>query len=105
MRAHIAGKIKIKPNWTFKKFLRNIGRRTFAAVIRVTSMHKPPAPDTSAAGKPPMTWEYFRQNGISVVSWAKEHGYSPWLVYSILKGDRKCVRGKSAQIAKELGLK
>lgn len=52
-----------------------------------------------------MTWEYFRQQGISVASWAKEHGYSPWLVYSILGGQRKCLRGKSAQIAKELGLK
>ncbi|MFA9287172.1 hypothetical protein ACCQ08_20480 [Comamonas sp. SY3] len=68
-------------------------------------MHQPSLSETAAAGKPPMTWEYFRKNGISVVSWAKEHGYSPWLVYTILKGGRKCLRGKSAQIAKELGLK
>lgn len=52
-----------------------------------------------------MTWEYFHQRGISVASWARERGYSPWLVYSILGGQRKCLRGKSAQIAKELGLK
>lgn len=67
-------------------------------------MHQHPTLEKTAAGKPPMTWEYFRKNGISVASWAKEHGYSPWLVYTILKGERKCLRGKSAQIAKELGL-
>lgn len=52
-----------------------------------------------------MTWEFFHEQGISVASWAREHGHSQWLVYAVLRGTRKCLRGKSAQIAKELGLK
>ena len=52
-----------------------------------------------------LSWEYFRTEGISVSSWAKEKGFNPRLVRSILRGERKCVRGESAKIAKELGLK
>lgn len=72
---------------------------------KVLDMNDPNVSDSEAGEKPQMTWEYFHENGISVASWAREHGYSPWLVYSILRGDRKCFRGKSAEIAKELGLK
>lgn len=52
-----------------------------------------------------MTWDQFRQQGITVATWAKERGFNPRLVYSILRGDRKCTRGQSHQIAKELGMK
>lgn len=43
--------------------------------------------------------------GISVTAWAQERGYSPHLVYSILSGARKCLRGQSHAIARELGMK
>lgn len=49
--------------------------------------------------------EKFHRSGKSVVSWAKENGYSAALVYLVLNGHRKCLRGKSHQIAVKLGLK
>lgn len=52
-----------------------------------------------------LSWEYFRAEGISVSSWAKEKGFNARLVRAILRGERKCLRGESAKIAKELGLK
>lgn len=72
-------------------------------------MHEPkmqPQPPSEAApSRSVLSWEYFRTEGISVSSWAKEKGFNPRLVRSILRGERKCVRGESAKIAKELGLK
>ncbi|MCT6721159.1 DNA-binding protein [Acidovorax sp. K2F] len=53
----------------------------------------------------PLSWDVFRQRGITVSEWARERGFSTDLVYAILRGKRKCVRGASYQIAKELGLK
>lgn len=38
-------------------------------------------------------------------SWAKEKGFNARLVRAILRGERKCLRGESAKIAKELGLR
>lgn len=52
-----------------------------------------------------MSWEIFRQRGISVAEWAEERGFSRHLVYAILRGNRKCLRGTSYEITKELGLK
>jgi gp16 family phage-associated protein len=47
----------------------------------------------------------FRQQGLSVSDWAKARGFSARLVYVILRGERKCLRGESFKIAKELGMK
>ena len=47
----------------------------------------------------------FLVRGESVKSWAKFHNFHPELVYSVLQGDRKCLRGQSLKIAKELGIK
>jgi len=47
----------------------------------------------------------FRVDGASVASWAIKHGFSPALVYAVLSGRRKCLRGKSHEIAIALGLK
>lgn len=44
-------------------------------------------------------------NGENIHTWAKAHNYSPTLVYSILRGERRCSRGKSHEIAVKLGLK
>ena len=49
--------------------------------------------------------EDFLGAGISVAEWARAHGFAVQLVYSVLRGDRKCFRGQSYKIAKELGMK
>lgn len=43
--------------------------------------------------------------GISMKSWAEARGFNPDLVYQVLTGRRKCLRGQSHAIAKELGMK
>ncbi len=47
----------------------------------------------------------FRSEGVTVAEWARARGFSPRLVYVVLGGERKCLRGQSYQIAKELGMK
>jgi len=47
----------------------------------------------------------FEETGIPVASWARAHGFSTGLVYQVLEGKRKCLRGQSHQIAVALGLK
>lgn len=47
----------------------------------------------------------FVTNGLSVSGWAKRHGFSQALVYQILSGKRRPVRGESHRIAVALGLK
>jgi len=47
----------------------------------------------------------FHRTGKSVSSWAKEHGFNTNMVYGILKGERKCLRGQSHRIAVLLGIK
>lgn len=47
----------------------------------------------------------FQANGQSVSKWAVERGFSPALVYAVLKRGRKCVRGQSHDIAVALRLK
>jgi len=48
---------------------------------------------------------WFHENGISVVDWAARNGFSPALVYAVIKGRRKCLRGESHDIAVALGMK
>jgi gp16 family phage-associated protein len=45
------------------------------------------------------------KHGVTVGAWAKGREYDPSLVYAIVSGKRKCVRGVSLRIARELGLK
>ncbi|RJG05265.1 DNA-binding protein [Noviherbaspirillum cavernae] len=47
----------------------------------------------------------FEASGISVAEWARVRGFSTGLVYQVLEGRRKCLRGQSHQIAIALGLK
>jgi len=49
--------------------------------------------------------ELFEITGISVAEWARVRGFSTGLVYQVLDGRRKCMRGQSHQIAVALGLK
>jgi gp16 family phage-associated protein len=50
-------------------------------------------------------WKSFRDQGVNVRAWAIEHGFNPGLVYSVLRGERKCLRGQSHDVAVALGLK
>jgi gp16 family phage-associated protein len=47
----------------------------------------------------------FRAQGITISQWSEERGFSPALVYAVARGNRKCLRGQSHQIAVALGLK
>jgi len=47
----------------------------------------------------------FEVRGLSIAAWARTHGYSSQLVYQILSGRTRCLRGQSHQIAVHLGLK
>ena len=58
----------------------------------------PMTPDQSAKN-------YFRIAGVTVADWAVENGFSPALVYAVLSGRRKCLRGKSYEIAMVLRAK
>ncbi|WP_165357358.1 hypothetical protein [Sphingosinicella sp. CPCC 101087] len=44
-------------------------------------------------------------DGKSVEDWSRENGFAAKLVYEILSGRRRAIRGKSLQIAKKLGLR
>jgi len=47
----------------------------------------------------------FEANGVSIAEWARSEGFSAALVYQVLAGRRKCVRGQCHQIAVALALK
>ena len=47
----------------------------------------------------------FNRVGRSVAGWARLHGFQPGLVYEILAGRKRCLRGQSHKIAVLLGMK
>lgn len=47
----------------------------------------------------------FERRGMSVATWARLHGYSPFCVYDVLLGRTKGLRGESHNIAVALGIK
>lgn len=47
----------------------------------------------------------FQRLGVTVAEWARAHSFNPSLVYRVLRGRQKCVRGESRRIAIALGLK
>ena len=49
--------------------------------------------------------ERFHRTGKSVVEFSKAYGFCASLVYDILNGNRKCLRGQSHEIAVRLGIK
>lgn len=70
----------------------------------------PPARHVTTFATDPMTPEqsaknYFRIAGVTVADWAVANGFSPALVYAVLSGRRKCLRGKSYEIAMVLRAK
>jgi gp16 family phage-associated protein len=49
--------------------------------------------------------EWFTRTGKCVNEWARENGFSPGLVYEVLSGKRRCLRGQSHRIAVLLKIK
>jgi gp16 family phage-associated protein len=49
--------------------------------------------------------QWFTDRGITISEWALERRFNPSLVYQVLAGTRKAVRGSSFQIAVALGMK
>lgn len=47
----------------------------------------------------------FAAKGQSISGWARENGFSANLVFDILGGRKKCLRGQSHRIAVSLGIK
>jgi len=47
----------------------------------------------------------FSRLGVSISEWARVNGFSVPLVYRVLSGSRKAVRGQSHRIAVTLGMK
>lgn len=58
-----------------------------------------------ALSTPAEAHQRFRDNGVSVAAWAVRNGFNPAIVYAVLRGGRKCVRGQSHAIAVSLGIK
>lgn len=56
-------------------------------------------------GRADRAWEEFRSTGSTAADWADANGFSRALVYAVLRGERKCLRGQSHAIAVALGLK
>jgi gp16 family phage-associated protein len=46
-----------------------------------------------------------RAKGVSITQWAIANRFSPNLVFEVLGGRKKCVRGQTHEIAMKLGLK
>jgi gp16 family phage-associated protein len=53
----------------------------------------------------PLTLSDIWGAGTTAKAWADERGFSLQLVYKVLRGERKCLRGASHIIARELGMK
>lgn len=46
-----------------------------------------------------------KRKGVSISSWAIANGFSTNLVFEVLSGRKKCLRGQAHNIAVKLGLK
>ncbi len=46
-----------------------------------------------------------KEAGISITQWAIANQFSPNLVFEVLGGRKKCVRGQAHEIAVKLGIK
>ncbi|MBE2242465.1 MAG: DNA-binding protein [Burkholderiaceae bacterium] len=54
---------------------------------------------------PPQVRAEFARKGISISSWAKQHGFSRQAAHAVLSGRLQCRYGASHRIAVLLGLK
>jgi gp16 family phage-associated protein len=49
--------------------------------------------------------QLFDDSSVSIAEWARANGFSCGLVYQVLEGRRKCIRGQSHRMAVALGLR
>ena len=63
-------------------------------------MSKSAKPDPYAVAR-----DEFARNGVSISAWAVANGFTRSLVYEVLAGRKKCLRGNSHKIAVLLGIK
>ena len=49
--------------------------------------------------------DLFETNGESIARWSRRHGFSPALVYRVLRGEATAKRGQTHAIAVALGVK
>jgi gp16 family phage-associated protein len=49
--------------------------------------------------------EEFLSAGRSIAEWARERGFNPNIVYGVLRGERRAIRGQAHAIAVSLGMK
>lgn len=54
---------------------------------------------------PAQVMSEFKVSGQSVAEWSRRNGFNVNLVYQVLRGDRRAMRGQSHDIAVRLGLK
>lgn len=47
----------------------------------------------------------FKRKGVSISSWALANGFSTNLVFEVLSGRKKCIRGQAHKVAVMLGMK
>lgn len=67
--------------------------------------HKPTAEQLQGQISVDQARAWFHDHGQSVSDWSVKQGFNPALVYAVLKGERKCLRGQSFRIAVALGVK
>lgn len=48
---------------------------------------------------------WFQDRGVTIAEWAMKRNFNPGLVYQVLAGQRKALRGRSFEIAVALRLK
>ncbi|MCF6758275.1 DNA-binding protein [Pseudomonas balearica] len=54
---------------------------------------------------PAQAREALKAKGVSITQWAIANKFSPNLVFEVLGGRKKCVRGQTHEIAVKLGIK
>ena len=79
---------------------------TFVSIIHIMSQEVTAyMKSTPHVKTPEEVRAHFDRIGKPITIWAREHGYTPTLVYEILHGRILCKRGKSHEVAVLLGLK
>ncbi len=55
--------------------------------------------------RPSQVVREFQDSGVSIAEWARLNGFNVNLVYQVIRGERKGIRGQTHDIAVRLGLK
>lgn len=69
------------------------------------SSQEPTSSPREGVRTPEQAQRWFADRGLVVSEWALERRFNPSLVYAVLHGRRKALRGRSFEIAVALGLK